>query len=109
MRFLLLIAVEDGPVTDEPTGDDVLRWVKEMDERGVRVLGNRVVPPAEATTVRVRNGDVVLTDGPFAETREQMAGFDIIECESFEEAIEVAAQHPVARSGLIEVRPFWEP
>jgi hypothetical protein len=65
-------------------------------------------PAEDATTVRVREEEVLLSDGPFAETKEQMAGYDIIECENLDEAIEVASRHPVARFGSIEVRPLWE-
>jgi hypothetical protein len=60
-----------------------------------------------AITVRKRNGKVLKTDGPFAETKEWIAGFDVIECASLDEAIEVAAKHPMARFGKIEIRPFW--
>jgi hypothetical protein len=60
-----------------------------------------------ATTVQVRGGEVLIADGPFAETKEQIAGFDILECADLDEAIEVAAKHPVARFGKIEVRPYW--
>jgi hypothetical protein len=52
---------------------------------------------------------VLLTDGPFVETKEQIVGFDIIECADLDEALEVAAKHPVARFGMVEVRPFWTP
>jgi hypothetical protein len=55
----------------------------------------------------MRGGDVLVADGPFAETKEQIAGFDIIECADLDEAIDVASRHPVARFGSIEVRPFW--
>jgi hypothetical protein len=55
----------------------------------------------------MRGGDVLVADGPFAETKEQIAGFDIIECDDLDEAIDVASRHPVARFGSIEVRPFW--
>jgi hypothetical protein len=65
-------------------------------------------PAEDATTVRVREEEVLLSDGPFAETKEQIAGYDIIECENLDEAIEVASRHPVARFGSIEVRPLWE-
>jgi hypothetical protein len=60
----------------------------------------------QAITVRKRNGRVLKTDGPFAETKEWIAGFDVIECASLDEAIEVAAKHPMARFGKIEIRPF---
>jgi hypothetical protein len=82
-------------------------WVEEMDGRGVRLLGNQLRPVSDATTVRVRGGDLLVADGPFAETKEQIAGFDVIECADLDEAIEVASRHPVARYGTIEVRPFW--
>jgi len=106
MRYLMLVSQEpDGtPVEDtEP-----IEWVTEMRERGVRQLGARLRPASDATTVRVRDGEVLLTDGPFAETKEQIGGFDLIECESLDEAIEVAARHPSARFGFVEVRPIWE-
>ena len=64
-------------------------------------------PTEDATTVRVREVEVLLSDGPFAETKEWIAGYDIIECEDLDEAIEVASRHPVARFGSIEVRPLW--
>ena len=59
--------------------------------------------------MRVRDGKTLLTDGPFAETKEQICGFDIIECADLDEAIAVAAQHPMAWEGRVEVRPFWTP
>ena len=57
--------------------------------------------------MRVRDGQVVVSDGPFAETKEAVGGFDILECDSLEEAVEIAAGHPLAQIGTIEVRPFW--
>ena len=78
------------------------------DGRPRRPPGRPPDPEAtDATTVRVRNREVLLTDGPYAETREQMAGFDILECKDLDEAIEVASKHPVAWGGMIELRPFW--
>ena len=72
------------------------RWTR----RGVRLQGDRLRPASDATTVRVRDGEVLIVDGPFAETKEQIAGFDILECADLDEAIEVAAKHPVARFGV---------
>lgn len=77
--------------------------------KGIRIMGNRLGGADQAVTVRRRNGKVTVTDGPFAETKEQIAGFDLIECASREEALEVAAKHSMARFGRIEVRPFWQP
>jgi hypothetical protein len=108
MRYALLICAEPGQPID-PEGADPSDWVDEMTERGVREFGDRWAPPEDATTVRIREGALLLTDGPFAETKEMICGFDIVECADLDEAIEVASKHPMARYGMIEVRPFWTP
>jgi hypothetical protein len=79
-----------------------------MEERGVRLQGQVLAGVHDATTIRVRGGEVVIADGPFAETKEQIAGFDILDCADLDEAMEVAAKHPVARFGSLELRPFAE-
>ena len=78
-----------------------------MERRGVLVSRERLQPAATATTVRVRDGGLVIADGPFAETKEQIAGVYVVECEDLDEAIEVASTIPAARSGTVEVRPVW--
>ncbi|MFI7277317.1 YciI family protein [Streptomyces sp. NPDC049879] len=106
MKYLLMICTDED--FDAPQDElDPTAWVEEMDRRGVRLFGDGLRPPGEATTVRVRDGSVVLTDGPFTETKEQIGGIDVIECADLDEAVEVAARHPMARFGMIEVRPFW--
>ena len=71
--------------------------------------GGRLRPSADATTVRVRDGEVLISDGPFAETKEQIGGFDLIECDSMEEAVELAKKHAVIdHGGSVEVREIWE-
>jgi hypothetical protein len=112
MKYLMFVCVEE-PVELDPAeaatiGPDTEAWVQEMGGRGVRLQGNQLAPVQDATTVRVRRGEVVVADGPFAETKEQIAGFDILECADLDEALEVAAKHPVARYGTLELRPFWE-
>jgi hypothetical protein len=107
VKYLLLICVEEG-IEVSPEEADALPWVTEMDGRGVRLQGARLRPVGDATSVRVRDGELSITDGPFAETKEQMAGFDLVECADLDEAIEVASKHPCARFGTIEVRPLWE-
>jgi hypothetical protein len=92
-------SAEMGPATDA--------WVKEMDGRGVRLFGSQLEGVEQARTVRARGDELLVTDGPFAETKEQIAGFDILECSDLDEALEVAAKHPMARFGMLEVRPFW--
>jgi hypothetical protein len=76
-------------------------------EQGIELDGLELDDPHQARVVRVRDGETAVTDGPFAETKEAVGGFDIIECGSLEEAVEIAAGHPVARMGTIEVRPLW--
>jgi hypothetical protein len=107
MKYVLLICVEEG-IEVAPEDADATPWVDEMTRRGVRLQGDRLQAISDATTVQVRNGELLISDGPFAETKEQIAGFDIIECKDLDEAIEVASKHPVARFGKIEVRPFWQ-
>jgi hypothetical protein len=117
MKYLLLVCMERPPETPLETEEEVASrqageddgirtWFAEIDKRGSRLIGSQVSRPADAATVRVREGDVLVSDGPFAETKEWMAGFDVIECASMAEAIEIAALHPVAGFGMIEVRPF---
>ncbi len=108
MHYLLFICVDGRPAPDGPTGtkDACARWVEEMDARGVRLLGRELDLPAAAVTVRVRDGETILCDGPFAETKEFVAGFDVLDCADLDEAIDVAARHPASRSDTIEIRPF---
>jgi hypothetical protein len=80
---------------------------EELRERGVYAAGAPLKPVATATTVRVRDGEEVVTDGPFAETKEQLGGFFLIEAPSLEQACEWAAKVPAAQYGSVEVRPIW--
>ena len=109
MRYLMFICTDPSAEPYDPKQDNIEAWVSEMAGRGIRIFGNRLTRPDQAITVRKRNGKVLKTDGPFAETKEWIGGFDVIECASLDEAIEVAAKHPMARFGKIEIRPFWLP
>ncbi|SDN51844.1 conserved hypothetical protein [Streptomyces sp. cf386] len=106
MKYMLLVCGDD--TADASGMAPVEPWVEDLGDRRVRLHGHRLALPDRAVTVRVRNGEVLRGDGPFAETKEYVAGFDILECDSLEEAIEAAARHPVATVGAMEVRPFWE-
>lgn len=108
MKYLMLVCIDPDhtPPPDEQI-PDVEAWVAEMDGSGKRLLGERTRPDADATTVRVRNREVVLTDGPYIETKDLMAGFDVLDCADLDEAIEIASKHPMAWAGVIELRPFW--
>ncbi|GAA2270334.1 YciI family protein [Actinomadura sp. NPDC048955] len=111
MHYLMLICGneewEPSPAELAAVIADTEAWVKEMDGRGVRRFGDRLRPTGTATTVRVRDGETLLSDGPFAETKEQILGFDLIDCADLEEALDIASRHPSARLGSIEVRPLW--
>jgi hypothetical protein len=109
MRYMLIHCIDEtaehGPAEDRPTFD---AWLAEMEGRGVTLHGDRLRGTSDATTVQVRQHDVLVSDGPFAETKEQIAGYDVIECADLDEAIEVASKHPTAWMGTIEVRPILD-
>ena len=114
MRYVLMICTDEnalaaaGPdeTAEMMAGYDA--FAAEMGARGVLQGGERLRPTTDATTVRVREGEVVVSDGPFAETKEQMGGYFIVDCKDLDEAIEIAAKIPGAAYGSIEVRPIWE-
>jgi hypothetical protein len=108
MKYMLFICADGVPTADEMAifQRECPGWVEEMGGRGVRLLGRELDLPATTATVRVRDGETLVTDGPFAETKEFMAGFDVIECADLDEAIEVAAKHPSSWLQTIEIRPF---
>ena len=114
MRYALLICTDESaeaarsPEESAASLAEYGKWMEEMGGRGLVQGGERLRPTTDATTVRVSNGDVVTTDGPFAETKEQIGGFFLVDCKNLDEAIEVAAKLPGARHGSIEVRPIWE-
>ncbi|MBE3014144.1 transcription initiation protein [Microbispora sp. NEAU-D428] len=106
MKYVLLICGDETAA--EHAEDGCGGWSEEMAERGVLRGGAGLRPPSDATTLRVREGEVLLSDGPFAETKEQLGGFCLIECADLDEAIEIAAAHPAAAYGTIEIRPLIE-
>lgn len=112
MRYALLVSIDESrELTEEETGRqyaEFMAFQDEMQARGVLIARERLRPTSLATTVRVRDEGLVVADGPFAETKEQIAGFYIIECHDLDEAIEIASRNPAARHGTIEVRPVWE-
>jgi hypothetical protein len=113
MKFLCLICAEK--VMEQMTADDAEKHYQEYAEfteeirRSGHYLGcNRLLPPAAATTIRVRNGKVSATDGPWVETKEQLGGYYLIETRDLNEAIRVAAKIPGAARGCVEIRPVAE-
>ena len=116
MKYLLLVCwdaermnaqTEPDPGTPPDEDEEGFPWVDDLEARGIWLTGDQLAPPRRARTVRVRKGEKMVTDGPFVETKEAIGGFDLLECDSLDEAVEIAATHPLAQAGTIEVRPLW--
>ncbi len=112
MRYLMLIYADESAFADltpEQMAATMPEWAA-YGERHAAVMrgGEALQPTVTATTVRVREGGTLLTDGPFAETREQLGGYYLLECDTLDQALEVAADCPGARYGSVEVRPIME-
>ncbi len=113
MKYLMLHYIdeailswnEDGhEVTDPEEARALKAWDAEMLARGILVGGAVLRPVRETATLRVRDGELLVSDGPYAETKEQIAGYCVLECASREEAIEVSSRHPTVQFGTFELR-----
>jgi hypothetical protein len=107
MEYLLFICTDPEAEAYDPNQDNIEEWITDLEKRGAAVTGSRLRPVADATLVRVREGELLVTDGPFTESKEWIAGFDLINAADLDEAIAIAAAHPMARFGRIEIRPTW--
>lgn len=106
MQYMLLIYEDES--NPPPDDAEMAKWfevTEAMRKAGVHVAGDALHPTSSATTVRVKSGDIVTTDGPFAETREQLGGYYVIDVDDLDAAIEWAGKMPNAHKGSIEVRP----
>ncbi|WP_152365004.1 YciI family protein [Microlunatus speluncae] len=111
MKYVLLICDDESTVlsNEEMDADPAHRaWGDDVDRRGVELFGARLRPVVNATTVRVRDGETLVSDGPFAETKDLIGGVVAIECADLDEAIAIAAGHPYAQQGSVEIRPIWD-
>ncbi len=114
MKYLCLIYQDEQGALKVPTAEmekamaEYWAFTDDIKKSGHHIASNGLQPTKTATTVRVRNGKVSTTDGPFAETKEQLGGFYLIEAKDLNDAIQVAARIPSARWGSVEVRPIWE-
>jgi hypothetical protein len=108
MKYLSFVAGDALPTQEQLVvmQREIPGWVEQMKDRGVYVLGRPLDIPATATTVRVRDGKTLVTDGPFVETKEFVAGFTLLDCASLDEVIEVESGGSVSRFMSIEIRPF---
>jgi hypothetical protein len=114
MRYMLMCYDDEGgwanagkAAIDEARREAVA-LTHELDRKGQYILASPLQDSATATTVRVRNGKSLVTDGPFSETREVLGGFYLLDVENLDEALAIAARHPGARLGSVEVRPLFE-
>lgn len=114
MRYLLMIyTAEVDPSTlpadvTQSINDGYAAFTREIRDRGVMEAGEALLPTSSATTIRIRDGNTIVTDGPYAETKEALGGFYLLDVKDLDEAIQYAAKIPGAREGAIEVRPIWE-
>jgi hypothetical protein len=112
MRYMLLIANDARAEAPPPAEMEALRtgharFAEELTRAGKMVSGERLRPESEATRIRLKAGQRQIMDGPFAETKEVLGGFYLIDCDTREEAIEWAKKVPLRESGHVEVRPIW--
>ncbi len=114
MKYMVLMYANEA-LADQMTPDetkqimqDWMTYMKEGQAAGVLVGNGGLAPTANSTTVRVRDGKTMITDGPFAETHEQMGGYSLLDCQDLDEAVSWAAKIPTARYGSIEIRPLWD-
>ena len=111
MKYVLLICtpVDGEELSPAEIADDprFTSYIEEVRSRDLMRGGARLRPSSDATTVRVQGDEVLLSDGPFVESKEWICGFDILECDDLDEAIAIAARHPQANGGKLELRPFW--
>lgn len=111
MKYLLLIYGDEHALTETERKDcyaESTQLAHDLHAQGQYVGANPLHPTAMATSVRVREGRRLVTDGPFAETREQLGGYFLVETKNLDEAIAIAAKIPMARKGTVEVRPVIE-
>jgi hypothetical protein len=111
MKYVLLICDDesDPPSNEDLAADPVHQaWEADLERRGGRLFGARLRSVTDATTVRVRESETLVSDGPFAETKDFVGGFVVLECADLDEAIAIAAGHPYAQRGSVEIRPVWE-
>jgi hypothetical protein len=111
MKYMLLIYMGENAIDDTERAQcyqDSTKLAHELNGSGCYLAANPLQPVATATSVRVRDGKRVVTDGPFAETREQLGGYFLINAKNLDEAISIAARIPGARKGTVEIRPVLD-
>ena len=110
MKFMMIYCTDPelvlDPAEEAELDRELLTWCEELSKRGVRLGGAELVAPTRARTLRARSAETIVTDGPYAETKEFVAGYDILECADLDEATALVAGNPAIRVGSIEIRAF---
>jgi hypothetical protein len=106
MKYMLMFWDDESAEVSADEEAAIRAWVDEMTSRGIRLHGSALSYAKDARIIRVRGGETLVSDGPYAETKEQVGGYDVIECADLDTAIEVAAAHPLASLCTVEVRPL---
>ena len=108
MRFMLFVCAKPNlqlsPVDKQALPNEVEAWAEDLAARGIRLMGHVFEPVKNAKTIRQRNGELQVADGPASGADEPIAGFNLLECETLEQALEVSARHPMAKHGSLELR-----
>ncbi|GAA1825522.1 YciI family protein [Agromyces salentinus] len=107
MEIMMFVVADPDVDPGEVDQEAVAEWDRTMAEQGVLKRAMRLRPVDEAVTVRVRGGETIVTDGPFTESKEWIAGYDVLEVPDLETAVEIAKGDVLARHGALELRPFW--
>lgn len=114
MKYMLLLSVDQqiwegvADAQRQQMVEESVRLANEINAKGQYVSAARLQPPSTATTIRVRDGKRIVTDGPFAETREQIGGYFLIDARDMDEAVSLASRIPAAQVGAVEIRPVME-
>jgi hypothetical protein len=108
MHFLLIISHDDKFAPSQDLVGEIVDWTQKHRRKGVLIDSHPLKPAGEAITVRMRGGKLQRKTGPFARSREKMCAYALIEADSIEDAVSVAAKHPMTKVATIEVRPVWD-
>lgn len=107
MRYLMLVLNTPEDPGDTEAAMPIEEWSEKVYGSGSGIVGDRLRPQEDSVGVRVRGGEVLVTDGPFTEAKESIGGFDVIEATDLDDAVRIASEHPMAFGGAIELRPVW--
>lgn len=108
MKFLFIIAHDDNFRPNDELTQKIVSWNRQMKEKGYLIDSNPLVPADEGITIRIRNRYVEKEQGPFSDSREQMCAYALLECDSIEQAEDLAEEHPMASAATLEIRKIWE-